>query len=175
VPWSDHFYRTYSGANGYSARPGAILNVDPGRPAIVVAANGGGIQAAAWTARVLTGLDRALRPEFGDTYAESIRLISSVSGGGVGAMHFAAKYANGRVDPRELDLIVKQADASSLDEVAWGAAFPDFWRAFVPLPFRAAQFDRGEALESAWIAHDPRAASRLAAGGSTHRSAIDPA
>jgi patatin-like phospholipase len=162
LPWSDHFYRTYPGAHGYSAGPGPILNIDSDLPAIVVAANGGGIQAAAWTARVLTGLDRALRPEFGDTYGKSIRLISAVSGGGVGAMHFAAKYAKGRVDPNDMDLIVKQADASSLDEVAWGAAYPDFWRAFVPLPLRAAQFDRGEALESAWIAHDPRAASRLA-------------
>jgi hypothetical protein len=163
VPWSDHFYKTYAGPHGYSAKPGAILNVDADRPAIVVAANGGGIQAAAWTARVLTGLDRALRPEFGDTYANAIRLISSVSGGGVGAMHFAGKYQKGRLDPHDLDMVVKQADASSLDDVAWGAAYPDFWRAFVPLPFRATQIDRGQALEWAWTAHDPQAASRLAA------------
>jgi len=162
IPWSDHVYHTYAGPHGYSAKPGALLNIDAGKPAIVVAANGGGIQAGAWTARVLAGLDRALRPEFGDAYASAIRLISSVSGGGVGSMHFVDKYKNGRLDPRALEDVITQADASSLDDVAWGAAYPDFWRAFIPLPFRSAQIDRGQALEWAWEAHDPPVGARLA-------------
>ena len=131
-------------------------------PVIVVATTGGGIQASAWTARVLTGLDSALRPEFGDTFASSIRLISSVSGGGVGALHFVDKYKNGRFDPNDRALVVKQADGSSLDEVAWGLTYPDFWRAFVPLPIRGVQVDRGQALEWAWAAHDPDVRASLA-------------
>src|SRR5262249_40619685 len=69
-PWSDHFYATIPvhasderGA-GYSAAPGMVMNRSDD-PVIVVAANGGGIQAGAWAARVLTGLDETLRGEFG--------------------------------------------------------------------------------------------------------------
>jgi hypothetical protein len=160
-PTSDHFYRTFTDSHGYSPPPADVMNVSS-NPVIVVATTGGGIQASAWTARVLTGLDGALRPEFGDTFASSIRLISSVSGGGVGALHFVDKYKNGRFDPNDRALVVKQADASSLDEVAWGLTYPDFWRAFVPLPIRGVQVDRGQALEWAWAAHDPDVRASLA-------------
>jgi hypothetical protein len=160
-PTSDHFYRTFTDSHGYSPPPADVMNVSS-NPVIVVATTGGGIQASAWTARVLTGLDSALRPEFGDTFASSIRLISSVSGGGVGALHFVDKYKNGRFDPNDRALVVKQADASSLDEVAWGLTYPDFWRAFVPLPIRGVQVDRGQALEWAWAAHDPGVRASLA-------------
>jgi hypothetical protein len=161
-PSADHFYRTLSGPRGYSPPPAEVMNVND-HPVIVVATTGGGIQASAWTARVLTGLDQVLRPEFGDAFASSIRMISSVSGGGVGALHFVDKYQNGRFDPGDAALVVKEADASSLDEVAWGLTYPDFWRAFFPLPFRGAQIDRGQALEWAWAAHDPTVTASLAA------------
>ena len=62
---------------------------------IVVAANGGGIQASAWTARVLTGLEEACQPDQLDCdqdFGKSIRLISSVSGGSVGTMYFMNEY-----------------------------------------------------------------------------------
>jgi hypothetical protein len=160
-PSADHFYRTFSDAHGYSPPPAAVMNLSPERPVIVVATTGGGIRASAWTARVLTGLDRALREEFGDGFTSSIRMISSVSGGGVGALHFVDKYKNGRFDPSDGSLVVKQADASSLDEVAWGLTYPDFWRAFVPLPMRGVQVDRGQALEWAWAAHDPAVQASL--------------
>jgi hypothetical protein len=160
-PSADHFYRTFSGPPGYSPPPAAVMNVSD-NPVIVVATTGGGIQASAWTARVLTGLDQVLRPEFGDTFAGSIRMISSVSGGGVGALHFVDKYKDGRFDPNDAALVVKEADASSLDEVAWGLTYPDFWRAFFPLPLRGAQIDRGQALEWAWAAHDPSVRASLA-------------
>jgi hypothetical protein len=160
-PSSDHFYLTLAGGKGYSPPPADVINLSD-KPVIVVATTGGGIQAGAWTARVLTGLDRALRTDFGDTFSSSIRMISSVSGGGVGALHFVDKYQNGRFDPRDADLVVKQADASSLDEVAWGLTYPDFWRAFVPLPVHGVQVDRGQALEWAWAAHDPRVRASLA-------------
>ena len=153
LPWSDHFYRTDARDEGYSPTAAKVLALSDA-PVIVVAVNGGGIQAAAWAARVLTGLDAALRPEFDDAYARSIRMISSVSGGGVGAMFFLDKYHDGVLNVAELGAVVKQADASSLDEAAWGSAYPDLLRAFFPLPFRSTRIDRGQALEWAWAAHD---------------------
>src|SRR5207247_358032 len=65
LPWSDHVYRTELHDEGYSPTAAEVLGLSEA-PVIVVAANGGGIQAAAWAARVLTGLDKTLRPEFGD-------------------------------------------------------------------------------------------------------------
>lgn len=161
LPWSDHVYRTEAHDEGYSPTAAEVLGLSEA-PVIVVAANGGGIQAAAWTARVLTGLDHMLRPEFGDVYARSVRMISSVSGSGVAAMYFLDKYTDGVLTAGELDSVVKEADASSLDEVAWGAAYPDLLRAFVPLPFRSTQIDRGQALEWAWAAHDVKVKTGLA-------------
>jgi hypothetical protein len=161
LPWSDHFYRTEARDEGYSPTATKVLALGDA-PVIVIAANGGGIQAAAWAARVLTGLDAVLRPEFGDTYARSIRMISSVSGGGVGAMYFLGKYDDGVLNVNQLGDVVKQADASSLDEVAWGSAYPDLLRAFFPLPFRSTRIDRGQALEWAWAAHDAKVKAGMA-------------
>jgi hypothetical protein len=55
---------------------------------VVVAASGGGIQAAGWTVRVLTGLQE----EFGPAFTQSIGLISAVSGGSVGTMFFLDRF-----------------------------------------------------------------------------------
>jgi len=51
---------------------------------VAVTASGGGIQAAAWTARVLSGL----REMYADEFARSTFLISAVSGGSVGTMYY---------------------------------------------------------------------------------------
>jgi hypothetical protein len=62
----------------------------------VVAVNGGGIQAAAWAAQVLAGLEEACREEgCGREFDEEVRLISSVSGGSVGTMYFVNEYTDG--------------------------------------------------------------------------------
>ena len=53
---------------------------------VVVTAAGGGIQAAAWTAQVLAGLDRIYGPDF----TRSVGLVSGVSGGSVGTMYYMA-------------------------------------------------------------------------------------
>jgi hypothetical protein len=118
----------------------------PGSAVIVVAASGGGIKAAAWTTRVLTGLEESNPRIFGG----SIRLISAVSGGSVGAMYFVSEYdASGAGLPsntNDLEEGVARAEASSLDDIAWGLVYPDFLRIFVPV-FK--HLDRGRALESA--------------------------
>ncbi|HEV2851412.1 MAG TPA: patatin-like phospholipase family protein [Thermoanaerobaculia bacterium] len=115
-------------------------------PIVVVAASGGGITASLWTAVVLTSLQEAVGPEF----ARSIRLISAVSGGSVGTMHFLDRFSGqGFPPPKELPCIVAAARASSLDSTAWGLAYPDLWRAF-PGFVRNSDVDRGRAMEEAW-------------------------
>lgn len=144
------------------------VNIDSQRAVkvIIVAAAGGGIQASAWTAQVLTGLVEASRKRFNDDrFDRSLRLISGVSGGSVGSMFLVAAYRDGALPPptdRRLAEVLTSASASSLDEVAWGLLFPDQWRALFPFGWRALgleTFDRGSVLERSWLrgpmAEDP--------------------
>jgi hypothetical protein len=145
---TDHLY--VSVAQDGAASPSAdwVLKVGSRTP-IVVAATGGGIQAAAWTAKVLTGIDDALGDGARDNFTHSIRLFSTVSGGGVGAMYFSERYKPEGFDHQSLKDVVDKAETSSLDDVAWGATYPDALATFFP-PVRAAFGDRGQALEWAW-------------------------
>ena len=106
----------------------------------MAAAAGGGIQSAAWTARVLEGL-RQLNQEGFD---RALACISSISGGSLGS----ACYVNSLTGGPNLASPFEAASASSLDEVAWGLAWPDLWRVFFPWPFR--NIDRALAMEQAW-------------------------
>lgn len=140
----------------YSVQPGRTLKtlapkevieaggVNP-RQIIVVATEGGGIQAAAWTARVLTGL-QGRYPEFG----KSLRVISSVSGGSTGALFFVNGYNPEKSAPDEeaLDLIVQMAAENSLDRVARSLVYHDFINTLIP--FWKLGEDRGTALETSW-------------------------
>jgi len=137
--FSDHYYDLAPRAP--EDRPSAKQVIQGGPKRIIVAAaQGGGIQSAAWTAQVLSGLQQHCGP----TFRESLRLLSTVSGGSVGGVLFAYSLdnPNGR-DP------VKAASDSSLDEVAWGLAWPDFLRAILPWVF-GHLIGRGRALEKAW-------------------------
>jgi hypothetical protein len=149
VPGSDHVYRTsYARTRDQSPFAHDVLNLGSRTP-IVIAATGGGIQAAAWTARVLTGIDEALPADLKDAYTHSIRLLSTVSGGGVGAMYFSERYGPEGFNRRDsLDNVVGLAEVSILDDVAWGTAYPDAVATFFP-PIRAVFGDRGQALETA--------------------------
>jgi predicted acylesterase/phospholipase RssA len=135
-------------------------------PVVLVAASGGGIQSAAWTAIVLSGLKQDLQQE-GFRFDCSIKVISSVSGGSVGAMYFVDAYGpDGTLPQVNGDLrdypVVQSAEASSLDAVAWGLAYPDLGWTIAPFlkgiglhPFtllngRNLTNDRGTALENAW-------------------------
>jgi hypothetical protein len=132
------------------------------RTLVVVTAAGGGIQAAAWTARVLTGLDELYGPDF----TRSVGLISAVSGGSVGAMYF---LANGDWDSQEAPFdaaargrTLTMSRASGLEATAWGMAFPDLMRALAPYAV-GGEVDRGWAIEKAWQAQ--LGAAPAAAGG----------
>lgn len=152
---SDYYYELVPQVPGTAAAPATVLNAPDQSSVIVVAANGGGIQSAAWTARVLTGLELQARKEFGPDYrgfGKSIRLISSVSGGSVGAMYVLNGYSpDGLPADDELARIVEQAETSSLDAVAWGIAYPDAVRTVLPFEIVSRVLpDRGRALEAAW-------------------------
>jgi Patatin-like phospholipase len=151
-PRSDHYYHVTENVPGVRPVPAEELRAGGQEAVVVVAASGGGIQAAAWTARVLTGLEQQSRQhalEFG----RRVRLISSVSGGSTGTMYVVQAYEGGALpDDAGLERVVGQAQASSLDEVAWGLVYPDLLRSFFLAPF-GVHMDRGLALEEAWRRH----------------------
>jgi predicted acylesterase/phospholipase RssA len=150
-PESDHYFKAEHQKESATRLDAAtVLTAQPPRPAIVVAAAGGGIQAAAWTAEVLSGLVKA-----SDAFAPAVRIISGVSGGAVGTMYFAAAYENGTIDAKKLDDLVRNpAQRSSLEAVGWGLAYPDFARSVFPLRWYQ-EIDRAQAMEESWAAGVP--------------------
>jgi len=138
---SDHvFHAIDRTAPSALPKPGELL-AKAGNRVIVVAAAGGGIQAAAWTSQVLCGLRTDM-----DTFADSVLAISGVSGGSVGTMFYLRCVES---PPKDTQGTIA-ARNSSLEAIAWGLAHPDLRRAILPLDWvswRGA--DRGWALERA--------------------------
>jgi hypothetical protein len=113
---------------------------------IFVAASGGGITAAYWTAAVLESL--ATDVELKDRFVDAVLLISSVSGGGVGAMYFVEAASTGRQG--HLAEIADRAGMPSLSAAAWGFAYPDLGRLMIPFALARSRIDRGWAIEQPW-------------------------
>jgi hypothetical protein len=165
---SDHYYSVFPENPPQLLSPKDLILRGTTNRVIVVATTGGGIQSAAWTAKVLEGLEDNCRnaksgPCATDRqfFSKSVRLISSVSGGSVGAMYFANEYdPNGGGIHGPL-LAFDAATRSSLDDVAWGLVYPDFFRTLMYLPWHT---DRGRALEKAWIANSPQQLPALSGG-----------
>ncbi len=134
-------------------KPHEVLALKKDSPYIIlVAANGGGIQATAWTAKVLTELMKVCKDlDRRDNGCErSIALISSVSGGSVGTMFFLNGYdESGGISKDVLEKTANVSKASSLDYVAGGLVYADFIRNF-PGVYAAGLQDRGGALEKSW-------------------------
>ena len=146
-----------SGADSYyevkespTSRPLTLQEVDftktkqPKKTLVVVTAAGGGIQAAAWTAQVLTGLEEI----YGKELRDSIGVVSSVSGGSVGAMFFLDRWDHlASADARQK--IRESAMDSSLEATAWGWSGWDTVEMLAP--FLVPNFrDRGWAIENSW-------------------------
>jgi patatin-like phospholipase len=148
---SDHFYELQQVEAIQPASAGEALAAARRERAIVIAINGGGIQAAAWAAQALTGLeDRAQREGIG-SFANSVRLISAVSGGAVGAAYFLNQYdsAQGFNPAANLESVRDDAQSSSLHAVGWGLLYWDIRRPYIPWSVGLFN-DRGFALERAW-------------------------
>jgi hypothetical protein len=139
--------RTLSPADVLSARLTRAASQDA---VIVVAASGGGVQSAIWTARVLTGIEERCRRD-GCRAAEAIAAISATSGGGVGAMQFVAAYDNGAL-PVDLAPIVDRSASSGQDALWRALVFEDLYRPLRVLRRTPKYSDRGRALEQAWTA-----------------------
>jgi len=123
------------------------------RTLVAVTAAGGGIQAAAWSARVLTGL----KDRYGEVFRQSLRVISSVSGGSVGTMFYLRHLLT------SLDAAAA-AGASGLTATARGLTYPDLLRIYLPSILVARDWDRGSELEDTWISQlvGPSAKNRKA-------------
>jgi hypothetical protein len=147
--------------------PRVTDSAGPQRTLVAVTAAGGGIQAAAWTARVLVGLHEL----YGDNFTRSICLLSAVSGGSVGALNYLDRWqrtgspllpADWQYPTRlpAAQTICGGAMASSLEATAWGLVFPDLLRILFPIVVRQAD-DRGARIEEAWRAHLAHPGARL--------------
>ena len=151
---SDHHFELRRGEPARAPSPHEIAKTYDS-VLTVVAVDGGGIQAAAWGATVLTRLEEA-SPGF----HKSARMISAVSGGSVGTMYFLSVLRADRSPSTEELLRVREASMQgSLSEAGWGLAYPDLWRALVPIVLYRFEKDRGWAIEQAWRRHiaDPSA------------------
>jgi hypothetical protein len=164
---TDHFYQVRPHAGATEITPYDVVTAEsrvdrtsdhPNGRITVVATAGGGIQAAAWTAQVLTGLQQEIP---GDSprhsFANSIAAISSVSGGAVGTMFFASRYRAIGAEPGFPSVanpseIVDDAEFPALGNVAWAMVYPDLTRALLPfLKWNSQRLvDRGWALEQTW-------------------------
>jgi Dyp-type peroxidase family len=134
-------------ADTYHARRNGA-NASAG-PIVVVAAGGGGVHQAAWTARVLTGLTEL----WGSSFSGNVRLISGVSAGSVGAMHFVMQFKESGPPDGNLQSVVEAAMAPSTSNIWWGIAYPDLTRTLLPFPVKGllpGTLDRGWAMEQAW-------------------------
>jgi len=171
-PASDHLFQTVKSGAITAISPSRALGVRasrPGAPIVIVATAGGGIQAAAWTAKVLTGLQQeslewpaAITPVSDPVgqdhrFSSTIALLSAVSGGAVGSMFFLNEYTQAPNGPgfsrdadKSLSTIVKYAEAPSLDDVGWSLVYNDVPRIFSPRRGADPLLDRGRVLELSW-------------------------
>jgi hypothetical protein len=121
-------------------------------PVFFVAAEGGGIRAAYWTASVLSALEDEV-PGF----SRHVFAMSGVSGGSLGEAVFAALLAERRSPAAESCVVVESAllpcarrmlGRDYLSPALGVMLFPDLVQRFLPFPIPA--FDRGRALEQSW-------------------------
>jgi hypothetical protein len=166
---SDHYFALHDEKVFHAGSPSEVLAVrapkfpQPKRSnggVVAVATAGGGIQAAAWTARVLTGLQEQCPVTVGKSFADSIAVISAVSGGAAGTMFFVNQYGGEGSAPgfhaataTDLQHIVEQAEAPALSDIAWAIVYVDPLRVFFPylrISEEQKTLDRGFVLEQTW-------------------------
>ena len=117
---------------------------DAPTPVVLVAASGGGIAAAYWTATVLGDLADA-----SPAFASRVFAMSGVSGGALGLTAYTA--ARTCPDPDGLQACLQRALGGEFLGPALGAMlYPDLLQRFLPVPVFK---DRAAALERGWEAH----------------------
>ncbi|MEL7122424.1 MAG: patatin-like phospholipase family protein, partial [Bacteroidota bacterium] len=112
----------------------------------VMAAEGGGIRSAYWTAGLLVKLQNEFPDLMRNTYA-----MSGVSGGSVGLATFNAYYrdhclpSNRKADTTDIKTILGE---DFLSPLLAGMLFPDMVQRFLPFPIES--FSRARQLENSW-------------------------
>jgi hypothetical protein len=127
---------------------------DPRVPFVVVAAEGGGVRAAAWTALVLSKIDAAADAAQGEgAFAQRMVAISGVSGGSLGGALYLAARAQGEGDTWTTARAFFRTDL--LTPMLANMLFVDTPMRFLPaaipnrwVPDRGAVFER--TIEHAW-------------------------
>ena len=114
-------------------------------PVFVVAAEGGGIRAAYWTASVLSALDRDH-----DTFARHLFAVSTVSGSSFGAAAYAGLQLDEPARARRLDKARSIFSGGFLAADVAALVTGDFAQWFVPFPIKG--FDRSWAIERSFAA-----------------------
>jgi len=169
---AQHIVQTLSPRGGAPASlmyPKEVLqryrDTHPGNsPIVIVTATGGGIHAAAWTAQLLGELEKEFALQnTAIPFHDSILLLSTVSGGSVGASEWIQAYphynsegetttSSGFANFTETSGTPAQTAAqritecSSLEAIAWGLIYPDIVHVFIP--FRIS--DGIEGLDRSW-------------------------
>ena len=110
-------------------------------PVILVAASGGGIRAAYWTAATLATMQTL------KGFSDHLFAISGVSGGSVGAAVYTAIDYRNLIGPKSdsLQAVKDTLGRDFLSPVVAGLLFPDLVQRFLPVPIAA--FDRQRFLE----------------------------
>ena len=154
VPPESSPLRTQSLEQYFEAWWAELARLEPGDkpiPVVIVAADGGGIRAAYWTAAILARLeDRS--PESAVPFSRHVFAISGISGGSLGAATFAAILAHRVAFPAlETRTYVQEANdvlgRDFLSPTLANALFPDLLQRFLPIPVFD---DRAIALEQSW-------------------------
>jgi hypothetical protein len=170
IPPESSPLRTQSLEEYFEAWWAELARHEPGDkpiPVVIVAADGGGIRAAYWTAAILAELeDRSSKSAV--PFSRHVFAISGISGGSLGAATFAAMVAH-RVALPDLETRTYVQEANDvlgrdfLSPTLANALFPDLLQRFLPFPVFD---DRAIALEQswerAWAAAHPSDAQRFA-------------
>ncbi len=127
---------------------------DPRVPFVVVAAEGGGVRAAAWTALVLSKIDEDAAATHGEgAFADHLVAISGVSGGSLGGALYVASRAQG--DGVSWTTTRKFFESDLFTPMLANMLFVDTPMRFLPfalpnriVPDRGTTFER--TLEHAW-------------------------
>ena len=132
---------------------------DARKTMILVAVQGGASRAGYWTAVALSNLREAAKAK-GVDIDSHIFAISSVSGGSVGAVGYAAMLKSAPDAPDFKLRLMRFAGENVLGGAVTGMLFPDLLQRFLPVTFLP---DRAETLErsweDAWASIDPKAPS----------------
>jgi hypothetical protein len=152
LPTHVHYYEIAPGANPLPVKADALWS-GPNDRVVVISAQGGGIQAAAWTTRVLLGIAQQLPERLRRPFVKDVRLVSGVSGGSVGAMFFQTLYNSPGALDQPLPHLGKVHAAgvcgTALSWIGFGLAYYDLLRPVTTL-FGYDLEDRGWGAEQAW-------------------------